>query len=236
MRPATGSSPKCAGRSQREKSPSPATASIPTVSMPRPQSRKARRVLLPAAGVAHYGGGRLMLALLERCVTDLGGTYAMEDTDSMAIVATQRGGLIECPGGPYRRNGKRAIRALSWAQVDAIAERFARLNPYDRSRDRQARSSRSKTTTSIPRPSKQRQLWCLAISAKRYALFVRDPTASRRCCATASITKMIGTPSTVSGICSILPIRKARTAAGSRRRGSASCADRWASPTKPLPL
>ena len=46
---------------------------------------------------------RLMLALLERCVTDLGGTYAMEDTDSMAIVATQRGGLIECPGGTDRK-------------------------------------------------------------------------------------------------------------------------------------
>ncbi len=28
---------------------------------------------------------RLMFALLERCVTDLGGTYAMEGTDSMAI-------------------------------------------------------------------------------------------------------------------------------------------------------
>src|SRR5262249_51106132 len=33
------------------------------------------------------GGARLMLALLETCVTELGGTYAMEDTDSMAIVA-----------------------------------------------------------------------------------------------------------------------------------------------------
>ena len=78
---------------------------------------------------------RLMLALLERCVTDLGGTYAMEDTDSMAIVATQRGGLIEFPGGPYRRNGKPAIRPLTWAQVNAIAERFAALSPYDRCRD-----------------------------------------------------------------------------------------------------
>ena len=55
---------------------------------------------------------RLMLALLERCVTDHGGTYAMEDTDSMAIVATKRGGLIPCPGGPYRtRNNEEAIRA-----------------------------------------------------------------------------------------------------------------------------
>jgi hypothetical protein len=37
-----------------------------------------------------------MLALLEHCVSELGGTYVMEDTDSMAIVATERGGLVRC--------------------------------------------------------------------------------------------------------------------------------------------
>ena len=83
---------------------------------------------------------RLMLALLERCVTDLGGTYAMEDTDSMAIVATQRGGLIECEGGTHRKGGKPAIRALSWAQVASIAKRFEALNPYDRNVDPRLRA------------------------------------------------------------------------------------------------
>jgi hypothetical protein len=118
-------------------------------------------------------GARLMLALLERCVADLGGTYAMEDTDSMAIVATRRGGLIECPGGPYRKNGRPAVKALSWAQVDAITHRFAALNPYDR-------AAVSGSVLKIeddnfdPKTGKQRQLWCLAISAKRYALFLRD--------------------------------------------------------------
>ncbi len=47
------------------------------------------------------GAARLMLALLEHTVTALGGTYAMEDTDSMAVVATERGGLFPCPGGPF---------------------------------------------------------------------------------------------------------------------------------------
>ena len=47
-------------------------------------------------------GGHLLLALLERLVADRGGTYAMEDTDSMAIVASEHGGLVACPGGPYR--------------------------------------------------------------------------------------------------------------------------------------
>jgi hypothetical protein len=117
---------------------------------------------------------RLMLALLERCVTDLGGTYAMEDTDSMAIVATQRGGLIRSPSGPYRRNGKPAIRPLSWAQVDAIAERFAALSPYDRTAI-PGSILKIEDDNFDPETGRQRQLWCLAISAKRYALFVRDP-------------------------------------------------------------
>ena len=115
-----------------------------------------------------------MLALLERCVTDLGGTYAMEDTDSMAIVATQRGGLIEFPGGPYRRNSKPAIRLLSWAQVDAIVQRFATLSPYDRSAI-PGSILKIEDDNFDPETARQRQLWCLAISAKRYALFVRDP-------------------------------------------------------------
>lgn len=37
---------------------------------------------------------RLMLALLEHCVSELKGTYAMEDTDSMAIVAMEHGGIV----------------------------------------------------------------------------------------------------------------------------------------------
>lgn len=51
------------------------------------------------------GGARLMLALLDRCISDLHGTYVMEDTDSMAIVATEHGGLVPCPEGPFR-NGR----------------------------------------------------------------------------------------------------------------------------------
>ena len=118
-------------------------------------------------------GARLMLALLERCVTDLGGTYAMEDTDSMAIVATQPGGLIECEGGTHRKGGTPAIRALSWAQVAAIAKCFEALNPYDRSAipGSVLKIEDDNFDRKTPR---QRQLWCLAISAKRYTLFLRD--------------------------------------------------------------
>ncbi len=114
---------------------------------------------------------RLMLAMLERCVTDLGSTYAFCDTDSMAIVATKPGGLVPCGGGSHRLpDGTSAIRALSWADVDAIVTRFAALNPYDRTvvpgsilkiEDENFRAT----------SRKRRQLHCYAISAKRYVLF-----------------------------------------------------------------
>src|SRR5207248_2273194 len=78
------------------------------------------------------GAARLMLGLLEHCVSELGGTYVMEDTDSMAIVATEHGGLIPCLGGrPFEmKDCGSAVSALSWQQVDAIVERFRKLTPY----------------------------------------------------------------------------------------------------------
>ena len=120
------------------------------------------------------GAARLMLALVERSVTALGGTYAMEDTDSMAIVATKNGGLIACPGGPYRlKNGESAIRALSWKQVEQISKKFDQLNPY--SRDAIPGSVlKIEEDNFDPQTGKQRQLYCLAISAKRYVLYILD--------------------------------------------------------------
>src|SRR5437660_9648601 len=65
------------------------------------------------------GAARLMLALLEHSVIEIGGIYAMEDTDSMAIVATESGGLVPCEGGPHRMHDERtAVKALTWNQVD----------------------------------------------------------------------------------------------------------------------
>lgn len=108
------------------------------------------------------GAARLMLAIVEKSVTDFGGTYAMEDTDSMAIVATEHGGIVS-PG----------IRALSWKQVDAIVEKFASLNPY--SRDAVPGSilklEDDNYENGDPKAGRRRQIFCYAISAKRYALF-----------------------------------------------------------------
>lgn len=115
---------------------------------------------------------RLQLALLERLVTNAGGTYAMEDTDSMAIVATEAGGLIPCPGGQHRLpDGREAVKALSWAQVRDIQARFESLNPYDRTAV-PGSILKIEDDNFDPTTGEQREIHCFAISAKRYALFI----------------------------------------------------------------
>jgi hypothetical protein len=57
--------------------------------------------------------------LLEHCVVELGGMYAMEDTDSMAIVATQKGGLVPCAEGIEQMvDGRDAVKALSCLHIE----------------------------------------------------------------------------------------------------------------------
>ncbi len=117
------------------------------------------------------GAARLMLALVEHCVLALGGTYAMEDTDSMAIVATKHGGVVNCPGGLDRTGDNcQAVRAVSWKQVEEISKRFVALNPYDPAAV-PGSVLKIEEDNFDPRTGSQRQLHCFAISAKRYTLF-----------------------------------------------------------------
>ena len=112
------------------------------------------------------GAARLMLGMLERSVTDLGGTWAFCDTDSMAIVANEHGGLIPCPGGSERLgDGTQAVSALTTAQVEVIRLRFNELNPYD-----PAAVSDVLKVEAVSH--------CFAISAKRYALYNLDSNDS----------------------------------------------------------
>ena len=121
-------------------------------------------------------GGRLLLAMLECAVRDLGGSHLFADTDSMAVVSTKDGGLIPCIGGPHLMpDGREAVKALSWTAVQRIAARFNRLNPYDRE--------------AVPYILKiedvnfdirgQREIEGYAISAKRYTFFTRTPHGVR---------------------------------------------------------
>jgi hypothetical protein len=82
------------------------------------------------------GGSHLLCAMLERVVQDMGGQIAAMDTDSAMIVSTKDGGLVPCAGGPHRLpnhhegSGNAAIRALSFAELDSIRERFEPINPW----------------------------------------------------------------------------------------------------------
>jgi len=123
---------------------------------------------------------RFILALLERLISDAGGVHAFCDTDSMAIVANETGGLVPCPGGPHvLPDGRAAIPALSRVQVDEIVARFIPLNPYDRSVVAGS-ILKVESVNFDPETGARRQLECLAISAKRYALFTREPDGTIR--------------------------------------------------------
>jgi hypothetical protein len=126
----------------------------------------------PLAALAS-GGARLMLALLERLLTDVGGLWAFADTDSAAAVSTQDGGLIPCLGGPFRDSrGRESVRALSWEQLDQIIDRFAALNPYDPALV--PGSILELEDENLGFDKERRELHCFAISAKRYALYTVD--------------------------------------------------------------
>jgi hypothetical protein len=115
----------------------------------------------PPVAASITAAARLMLAILERLLTEAGGSYAFCDTDSMAILATETGGQVRC-----ETSTGDTIPALSWQQVQEILDRFATLNPY---------------TTVLLEPWKvehdslAEQLHCYAISAKRYVLYRQGP-------------------------------------------------------------
>ncbi len=114
---------------------------------------------------------RLMLAMLGRTASGLGGTYAMCDTDSMAIVATKAGGTVKVRSqGADGEQRNDTVCALSWRDVEAIRARFAALNPYNRELV-PGSILKLEDVNKDPISGEQRQLYCYAISAKRYCLY-----------------------------------------------------------------
>jgi hypothetical protein len=112
-------------------------------------------------------GGRLLLAMLERSISDAGGTFLFCDTDSAAIVSTKQRKRIAMP------DGAKPITALSWSEVQSIVDRFESLNPYD---PKLIPGSILKVHKLNWGPDKQRrQLFGYSIAAKRYALYTKTP-------------------------------------------------------------
>jgi hypothetical protein len=117
--------------------------------------------------------GRLLLAMLERCITDRDGTYLLCDTDSMAIVSSKNGGFLSGPRRPHSSpNASNGSKILSWDDVDQIVARFCQLNPYDRSAVPDSILKVEKINFS---PDKtRREIFGWAIAAKRYVLFTTN--------------------------------------------------------------
>jgi hypothetical protein len=115
-------------------------------------------------------GGRLLLAMLEKSVTNAGGTHAWADTDALAIVSSKKGrSLRHIPGC-------KEIKALPWSTVKQITAKFEDLNPYDDVKGVDVRllnlidANYQNFDPSLPR----RQLLGFSIAAKRYVLYERS--------------------------------------------------------------
>lgn len=109
--------------------------------------------------------GRLLLAMTEACVSEKNGTYLFCDTDSLAIVSSEKGGKLDISESD-------ALRILTWQETKKIAERFSSLNPYDRTAVKDSilnlvDANFIDADTNKP----QKQLYGYSIAAKRYALY-----------------------------------------------------------------
>jgi len=120
----------------------------------------------PWIGTLITGGGRLLLGILEKEVTNAKASFLMTDTDSMAVIANEHGGFILCPGGPHKMSdGRDTVRALSRSQVEEITERMQKLSPYS------AKIKLLKIDkANFDRKGKPHQLFGIGYSAKRYCL------------------------------------------------------------------
>jgi hypothetical protein len=134
----------------------------------------------PPIAASITAAARLMLALLERIIRDAGGTYAFCDTDSMAIVASEKGGTLASPGSADADR----ICALSWSDVDRALARFELLNPYNR--------ELIASVWKVELDSRTTPLWCYAISAKRYCLYRDDESGNTEVAAAVDTTENSG--------------------------------------------
>jgi hypothetical protein len=120
----------------------------------------------PHIGSLTTAGGRLLLATLEKCIVNAGGTFLFCDTDSAAIVSTEQRTQIAMP------DGAEPITALSWIEVQGIVDRFASLNPYS------LKLVKDKSILKVHKVNRdeqgqRRQLFGYSIAAKRYALYTK---------------------------------------------------------------
>ena len=119
----------------------------------------------PPFASAVTAGGRLLMATLERLLGDEAGLFASANTDSATVVSTRGDGLVACPGGPERlEDGSEAVRAMSWAVLDAVRDRFSTLGIQLR------------LTPENFDGAERRQLQAIGIAGSRVILYRDDPS------------------------------------------------------------
>jgi hypothetical protein len=118
-------------------------------------------------------GGRLLLAMAEKCLTDEGGTYVFCDTDSIAAAASPTGGIVY-PKRPEEESEMdereiAPIPVLPHSTVLKLAGRFRSLNLYSFGGDL-LKVEDVNYEHSDPKTGSLRTVLGYAISSKRYAL------------------------------------------------------------------
>jgi hypothetical protein len=106
-------------------------------------------------------GARLLLAILDRLVTDRGGTVAYRDIDSSLIPATPEGDALALADGSK-------VRALSWPEVDSILAAFAPFSPAP-----------WWPVWSVERGTVEDPLQAIVFGPKRHVEFVEGPLVGR---------------------------------------------------------
>jgi hypothetical protein len=118
-------------------------------------------------------GGRLLLAMLEKCIHKARGGYLFCDTDSMCIVGSEKGGLVPCVGGNLKLDGIDAVRALSFKRIERIAKKFNLLNPYNPNFVSEILKIEDVNHVDGDTKKPLRRLMGYAVAAKRYALYTQ---------------------------------------------------------------
>jgi hypothetical protein len=137
-------------------------------------------------GALITSGGRLLLAMIERCVRDAGGTYLCCDTDALIIVASKAGGTVQMP------DGAAPVKVLTWSEIEQIMRRFDSLSPYD---PKIVPHLLRLTDENYDENGAQREVFGFSIAAKRYALYTTKcgrPYCDHRNCVTVVDPKAHG--------------------------------------------
>jgi hypothetical protein len=128
----------------------------------------------PALASLITSGGRLLLAMAEKCLTNAGGTWLFGDTDSIAAVASPKGGTVypKRPEEECKMDQREIapIPVLRHADVLKIPVRFRSLNPYSFGGDL-LKVEDVNYENGDPKTGLLRTPMGYGVSSKRYSLF-----------------------------------------------------------------